>query len=221
MLKSDPKLIKGDLSSRGWVGMWLGRSSTDIKGYEIWCPQTRSIQRGSTCLIDEEYYPWLGKEAHQPLRTPTDSQSLALADGGDPPVTVLLQKEIAPPPAVIPADDTVHPGPSFNVRATAITSASEAPRVILTSESSATQSASRPDSTPVAFRGFDNPLAQPSYPTPTVNLGPNVPIAPAPYAVQGRHDRSVRVSTAAQRDTNEIVGDMEAHIANIVGSVVS
>ena len=89
VLKSTPHRSKGDLSGRGWVGCFLGRSS-DARGcYEAWIPSLNKTVSNSSMLIDEEYLPWLGKDAHVPLE-PARSHPAAdtLVGGGEPPPVV-------------------------------------------------------------------------------------------------------------------------------------
>ena len=68
VLKPQPHIRKGDLSSRGWVGNFLGRSSVSVGGYDAWVPALGTVVTSASVIIDEEHLPWLGKEAYQPLR---------------------------------------------------------------------------------------------------------------------------------------------------------
>ena len=100
VLKSSPKITKGELNPRGWVGCWLGRRAGDIDNYEIWCPETNSVQNGSSCLVDEEYLPWLGKAAHQPLQPATSKAASTRVPpeplGGEKPGSIT-----SPPPFLL------------------------------------------------------------------------------------------------------------------------
>ena len=67
VLKPPQRQSKTTLSSRGWVGMYLGRSSGAIGTYEVWVPEIGKKVRSSSLVVDEEHFPWLGAKAHQPL----------------------------------------------------------------------------------------------------------------------------------------------------------
>ena len=66
-LKPRPFQRKGDLSTRGWVGIALGRSLTSIGCQDVWVPSIHRVVQTSSMMCDEEYFPWRNKEAHQPL----------------------------------------------------------------------------------------------------------------------------------------------------------
>ena len=68
VLKPPQHQTKGDLSSRGWVGCFLGRSPNSPDTWEVWVPAIGRKVRSSSLLLDEEYFPWLGKDAYQPLK---------------------------------------------------------------------------------------------------------------------------------------------------------
>ena len=51
--------------------MYLGRSSDAIGTYEVWVPEIGRKVRSSSLVIDEEYFPWLGANAHRPLLSAT------------------------------------------------------------------------------------------------------------------------------------------------------
>ena len=67
VLKPPPHQRKGDLSPRGWVGIYLGRSSASVGAYDVWVPSLRRVVTSSSVLIDEENFPWRGDDAYQPL----------------------------------------------------------------------------------------------------------------------------------------------------------
>ena len=71
VLKPPTHQSKTTLSPRGWVGMFLGRSSDSIGTYEVWVPSINRKVRSSSLTIDEEFFPWLGSKAHQPLVSST------------------------------------------------------------------------------------------------------------------------------------------------------
>ena len=51
--------------------MYLGRSSDAVGTYEVWVPSINRKVRSSSLSVDEEFYPWLGEKAHQPLVSAT------------------------------------------------------------------------------------------------------------------------------------------------------
>ena len=65
VLKPPPAIKKGALEPRGWVGVFLGRSSHSINCWDVWC--NGKIVSSSSVAVDEEFYPWRGKDAYQPL----------------------------------------------------------------------------------------------------------------------------------------------------------
>ena len=67
VLKPPTHQSKTTLASRGWVGMFLGRSSDAIGTWEVWVPAINRKVRSSSLTIDEEFFPWHGADAHQPL----------------------------------------------------------------------------------------------------------------------------------------------------------
>ena len=67
ILKPPEHQRKGDLSSRGWVGKLLGRSSSSVGAYDVWVDAIGRVVTSSSVLADEEYFPWRGKDAFQPL----------------------------------------------------------------------------------------------------------------------------------------------------------
>ena len=73
VLKPPTHQSKTTLASRGWIGMYLGRSSDAIGTYEVWVPAINRKVRSSSLTIDEEFFPWLGADAHQPLVSTTTS----------------------------------------------------------------------------------------------------------------------------------------------------
>ena len=68
----NPYRLKSDLSPKGFVGTLLGRSATSIGAYNVWV--NGKVVCSSAILCDEDYYPWRGKDSHQPL-TPTINYS--------------------------------------------------------------------------------------------------------------------------------------------------
>eukprot|EP00966_Prymnesium_polylepis_P232659 5380991-Prymnesium_polylepis.1 len=67
VLKPPPFQRKGDLSARGWMGIFLGNSSESVGAYDAWVPELGKVVTSSSVMIDEETFPWRGKEAYQPL----------------------------------------------------------------------------------------------------------------------------------------------------------
>ena len=49
--------------------MYLGKSADAIGTYEVWVPEVGRKVRSSSVVVDEEYFPWLGTKAHQPLQS--------------------------------------------------------------------------------------------------------------------------------------------------------
>ena len=111
VLKPPQQQSKTTLSSRGWVGMFLGRSSDAVGTYEVWVPSINRKVRSSSLTVDEEFFPWLGAKAHQPLLTATTSARF-LSDhlGSD------FKTDAAPEPAdfVKPNDINLMPRPSLS-----------------------------------------------------------------------------------------------------------
>ena len=73
VLKPPQNQSKGTLSARGWVGSFLGRSTTSVGAWEAWIHSEKKVVCSSSFMCDEEYYPWRGADAYQPL-TPTTKQ---------------------------------------------------------------------------------------------------------------------------------------------------
>ena len=71
VLKPPQRQSKTTLSPRGWVGMYLGRSSDALGTYEVWVPEIGRKVKSSSLVIDEEFFPWKGEKAHQPLLSAT------------------------------------------------------------------------------------------------------------------------------------------------------
>ena len=69
VLKPPTAIHKGALEPRGWVGVFLGRSSHSINCWDVWC--NGKIVSSSSVVVDEEFYPWRGKDAYQPLSPST------------------------------------------------------------------------------------------------------------------------------------------------------
>ena len=76
ILKSPQHQQKGTLSPRGHVGVYCGRSRKSIGAHRVWA--NGAFHEGASVLVDEEWLPWRGKDAHQPL-TPTSRISPAPA----------------------------------------------------------------------------------------------------------------------------------------------
>ena len=68
VLKPPTHQSKTTLAARGWVGMFLGRSSDAIGTWEVWVPSINRKVRSSSLTIDEEFFPW-----HGATRAPTFS----------------------------------------------------------------------------------------------------------------------------------------------------
>ena len=102
VLKPAPYQVKGNLSDRGWVGVFLGRAKGSIGAYFIWLPAEKKVVTSSSVTIDEEFFPWHGKEAFRPLlHVPYPTPSVdANVLGGMPSSTLT---PAAPSPAVTPA----------------------------------------------------------------------------------------------------------------------
>ena len=73
VLKPPPHINKGALSPRGWVGTFLGRCSDSPGCWEVWVPEIGRKVRSSSVLVDEERFPWLGKDSYVPLEQPVRS----------------------------------------------------------------------------------------------------------------------------------------------------
>ena len=65
ILKSPQHQQKGTLSPRGHVGVYCGRSRKSIGAHRVWA--NGAFHEGASVLVDEEWLPWRGKDAHQPL----------------------------------------------------------------------------------------------------------------------------------------------------------
>ena len=70
VLKSPQHIVKGSLSPRGWVGTFLGRCTDSPGCWEVWVPEISRKVCSSSVLVDEERFPWLGKDAYCPLSPP-------------------------------------------------------------------------------------------------------------------------------------------------------
>ena len=67
VLKPPPSIKKGDLSTRGWVGQFLGRTLGGCR--DQWDVLSEGkIVSSSSVQIDEENLPWHRQASHQPLR---------------------------------------------------------------------------------------------------------------------------------------------------------
>ena len=75
VLKPPQHVVKGGLSPRGWVGIFLGRCTDSPGCWEVWVPEIGRKVRSSSVMCDEERFPWLGKNAYCPLSTPERSIS--------------------------------------------------------------------------------------------------------------------------------------------------
>ena len=86
VLKPPQHIVKGGLSPRGWVGIFLGRCTDSPGCWEVWVPEIGRKVRSSSVMVDEERFPWLGKNAYCPLSLPERSTSHAQPSlGGDHP----------------------------------------------------------------------------------------------------------------------------------------
>ena len=76
---------KTTLPPKGEIGCFLGRSKTSIGCYNVWCKGR--VVNSSSIAVDEEYFPWRGDDAHQPLTpipTPTiDPSPLSTEEESD------------------------------------------------------------------------------------------------------------------------------------------
>jgi hypothetical protein len=68
VLKPPPHQRKGDLSTRGWLGVYCGNSSQSIGCVDVYVHELGRFVTSSAALLNEEEFPWLGKESHKPLR---------------------------------------------------------------------------------------------------------------------------------------------------------
>ena len=75
VLKPPQHITKGGLSPRGWVGIFLGRCTDSPGCWEVWVPEIGRKVRSSSVVVDEERFPWLGKDAYVPLSPPERSAS--------------------------------------------------------------------------------------------------------------------------------------------------
>ena len=66
--KSDP------FGGKGYTGIFLTRSAEQQDCFDIRCPELSKVIPSSSMLVDEEWFPWLGKNAYQPLRASTRAQ---------------------------------------------------------------------------------------------------------------------------------------------------
>ena len=111
VLKPPTHQSKTTLASRGWVGMFLGRSSDAIGTWEVWVPSINRKVRSSSLTIDEEFFPWHGANAHQPLVSATTSARF-LSDHLGP--TTQMDSEHSPTEFVRPSDINENPRPSLS-----------------------------------------------------------------------------------------------------------
>ena len=111
VLKPPTHQSKTTLSSRGWVGIYLGRSSDAIGTWEVWVPSINRKVRSSSLTVDEEYFPWHGANAHQPLVSATTSNRF-LSDHLGP--AVQMDSQPSPTEFVKPADINENPRPSLS-----------------------------------------------------------------------------------------------------------
>jgi len=82
VLKPRAHRRKGMLEPPGWVGQLLCRCPDSVGCWEYWIPALGKKVASSSGVIDEEYFPWLGKDAHQPLRAP-EARPAAATLGGE------------------------------------------------------------------------------------------------------------------------------------------
>ncbi len=97
VLKPPPKQSKGDLSLRGYIGIYLGRSSTCVGASDVWVKG--KVVTSSSVLVDEEYFPWLGKDAYQPLLPTSGSSSAAAVAAAAQPRPIALGPAPSPSPS--------------------------------------------------------------------------------------------------------------------------
>jgi hypothetical protein len=91
VLKPPPHQTKGNLSERGWVGVYMGRSRSSVGASAIWLPTEKKIVYSSSVVIDEEYFPWRSENAYCPL-TPAPIPTPAIDPnvlGGQPSSTTV------------------------------------------------------------------------------------------------------------------------------------
>ena len=111
VLKPPQQQSKTTLSTRGWVGMFLGRSSDAVGTYEVWVPSINRKVRSSSLTVDEEFFPWLGAKAHQPLLSAT-ATARYLSDHLGPNYQPDARPD--PPDFVKPSDINLTPRPSLS-----------------------------------------------------------------------------------------------------------
>ena len=111
VLKPPTHQSKTTLASRGWVGIFLGRSSDAVGTWEVWVPSINRKVRSSSLTIDEEFFPWHGEHAHQPLTSSTMSARF-LSDHLGP--TEQLDGPPAPTEFVKPSDINETPRASLS-----------------------------------------------------------------------------------------------------------
>ena len=111
VLKPPTHQSKTTLAARGWVGMYLGRSSDAIGTWEVWVPSINRKVRSSSLTLDEEFFPWHGANAHQPLVSSTTSARF-LSDHLGP--TTQTDSQHSPTEFVRPSDINENPRPSLS-----------------------------------------------------------------------------------------------------------
>ena len=111
VLKPPTHQSKTTLAARGWVGMFLGRSSDAIGTWEVWVPSINRKVRSSSLTIDEEFFPWHGANAHQPLLSATMSARY-LSDHLGP--STQMDSQQSPTEFVRPSDINENPRPSLS-----------------------------------------------------------------------------------------------------------
>ena len=111
VLKPPTHQSKTTLSSRGWVGMFLGRSSDAIGTWEVWVPSINRKVRSSSLTIDEEFFPWHDANAHQPLASVTSSARFLSDHLGS---AEQMDAPSSPTEFVKPADINESPRPSLS-----------------------------------------------------------------------------------------------------------
>ena len=111
VLKPPTHQSKTTLAARGWVGMFLGRSSDAIGTWEVWVPSINRKVRSSSLTIDEEFFPWHGSNAHQPLVSATTSARF-FSDHLGP--TIQTDSQLSPTEFVRPSDINENPRPSLS-----------------------------------------------------------------------------------------------------------
>ena len=81
-VKPDSAIRKTSIDLRAWVGINLGRSSTVLGAYNVWCPDAGRVVCTSEVYFAESYFPARPKGTHHVGR---DAPQRAFADETQPP----------------------------------------------------------------------------------------------------------------------------------------